>query len=311
MDAASFAPARHIPAFLAVAKYGSFTKAARALYLSQPAVTVAIHQLEDMLGARLFDRSNHGAALTSKGRAFISKAEQLAADLESAVREISDADDVPRSLRVAAARSVSTQILPKALARYFASGAELDIVVHDSTSAEICRRVRGNEADLGFASMVGNDADLSFEPLFRDQIVVLARRGHAVFSKAGNIEWDHVARYDQIGLRSEVANDIISRMPGIPAKVREPRMWLQTTPYTVLWAMLHDSDNVSVLPALYAPDGATSGLTLRPLCEPGWRNVYAVTPKRRPPSPAIVELIRFVREVIAKISEDNPAIQPL
>ena len=58
---------RELEAFLGVARLGSFTRAARSLNMSQPALTVRIHHLEEALGVRLLDRTTRSVALTSVG----------------------------------------------------------------------------------------------------------------------------------------------------------------------------------------------------------------------------------------------------
>ena len=62
---------RDLEAFRGVARFGSFTRAARSLNMSQPALTVRIHHLEDALGVRLLDRTTRSVALTEVGREFL------------------------------------------------------------------------------------------------------------------------------------------------------------------------------------------------------------------------------------------------
>src|SRR5215217_8880452 len=74
---------RHIRAFLALARAGSFTRAAVELHMSQPTLTVQIQQLEAAVGIKLFDRSKRHVALTQAGRDLIAPLERILIDVEA------------------------------------------------------------------------------------------------------------------------------------------------------------------------------------------------------------------------------------
>jgi LysR family cyn operon transcriptional activator len=81
---------RHINYFLAVAKHKKFTKAAASLYVSQPALSQQIKQLEETLGAPLFDRSGRSVTLTDAGEAYVHYTHKALQDLEEGRRAIHD-----------------------------------------------------------------------------------------------------------------------------------------------------------------------------------------------------------------------------
>ena len=94
--------ARHIQYFLAVAEHLSFTKAAAALHVSQPALSQQVRQLEESLGAQLFDRSGRTTRLTDAGDVYLLYARRAYQELQEAKRAIHDVSDLSRgSLRVA------------------------------------------------------------------------------------------------------------------------------------------------------------------------------------------------------------------
>src|SRR5690349_16221519 len=107
---------RHFQAFLTVVRVGNFTRAATALNLSQPALTVQIRQLEEELGIRLFDRNTRRVMLTEPGREFVAPLERLLFDIDSIVRHASDLSNRRRGVvAVAALPSVAEGILPDAI----------------------------------------------------------------------------------------------------------------------------------------------------------------------------------------------------
>ena len=72
---------RELEAFLGVARFGNFTRAARSLHMSQPALTVRIRHLEDALGVRLLDRTTRSVALTQVGREFLPVVERVLGEI--------------------------------------------------------------------------------------------------------------------------------------------------------------------------------------------------------------------------------------
>jgi LysR family transcriptional regulator, carnitine catabolism transcriptional activator len=306
----SITTARYIPAFLAVARHKSFTKAASALYVSQPAVTMAVHQLEELIGVRLFVRNTRAVSLTPEGRRFVPTAERLLADLDAGIRSIFAAPSQANQTRIAAVPSVATKVLPTALAQLAASDPEVRVVLQDANSINVWRRIRWNEADIGFASATDTEPDLIFTPLFRDRIGLLARTGHSLFALSGAIDWQSIGNHEFIGLAGDVAGGIIGQTPGLPENVRTP--CYEASYNTVLWAMLQEGDRINAIPALFAPDRVATGLSFRTLQNPVvWRTVYAVSSASRPPSFNVTRIVALVKQTIAEIGRQNPAVEPL
>jgi DNA-binding transcriptional LysR family regulator len=308
---ASIAMARYIPAFLAVARCRSFTEAARTLRVSQPAVTVAVHQLELLLGVRLFDRNTHGVTLTPQGSDFVPTGERLIAELDEALRRLAGPPELSRrQLRIAAVHSMALKVLPCAISRFVSEGSDYDVVLHDYDSPNVWRRVKWNEADLGFASASANEPDLDFQPLLRDRIGVLAHVEHELFAGAQDVRWADLARYDFVRLRGDFAGNMIAQVPDAPASVRHTN--LEVSYNALLWAMLRDGTKVSAVPALFAPDARATQLAFRPLAEPiAWRNVFAVTAKGRRLSEAAHEVIAIVKNVVDQLHASDAAVFPL
>src|SRR4051794_5869396 len=110
---------RHLEAFVTVARLNSFTRAAKVLHLSQPALTKQVRHLEETWGVRLFDRNTRSVALTHIGKELNPVVAQLMREFEGVVfntREL--AVNARGIIRVAALPSLCSTILPTALARY-------------------------------------------------------------------------------------------------------------------------------------------------------------------------------------------------
>ena len=98
---------RHIHYFLAVAEHRGFTRAATALHVSQPALSQQIRQLEESLGAQLFDRSGRHIQLTDAGEAWLGYAKNALRSLEEGKRAIHDVED----LSLVAYRAANGEVL--------------------------------------------------------------------------------------------------------------------------------------------------------------------------------------------------------
>lgn len=110
---------RLLRSFLAVAEDGTLTRAAERLFVSQPALTKQIKQLEGHLGVRLFTRSRAGMALTDAGRALADRAPGLLADWDRALRETRRAADrSARVLRVGFLASAANEATPRIVAAF-------------------------------------------------------------------------------------------------------------------------------------------------------------------------------------------------
>ena len=110
---------RRLQAFYAVAKHRSFTKAADALCMTQPAVTFQVRQLEEQFNARLFDRANGRIALTPAGEVALAYAERILAlstELGTRLREISGQEIGP--LSIGASTTIAEFLLPRILGEF-------------------------------------------------------------------------------------------------------------------------------------------------------------------------------------------------
>jgi DNA-binding transcriptional LysR family regulator len=142
-----------LEAFEAVALHRSFTRAAEALYLTQPAVTRQVAALEAELKTRLFDRLGRTVRLTAAGAALHRYAEQilhLARDARDAVADI-EAGAAGR-IDVGASSTLATYVLPSLLRRFRETHPRVEITISTGVSARIVEMVREGEADIGLVT---------------------------------------------------------------------------------------------------------------------------------------------------------------
>ena len=175
---------RQIRAFAAVAQLGTFTRAAAALHTTQPALSAQINDLEHMLGVRLFDRSTRSVTITQAGKDLLPTVDKVLADLHLIVMHARDVaqKNVGRVV-VAALPSVSSTLLPHAVAQFRARFPGVTIVLRDALADRIVEMIRDDVADLGLTSAPGNDPQLAFNALASDRMVAVLPRSHPLASR--------------------------------------------------------------------------------------------------------------------------------
>jgi molybdate transport repressor ModE-like protein len=166
-----------VRAFNAVARAGSFSGAARALGLSQPAVTAQVARLEKSHGAPLFERGGHGVTLTETGRRLYAVSQRMG-DLEDAMRAIlTGADDMTgEELHVATA---SPQLFMPLIAHVKRSLPGVIMKVTLGSTGHVLDQVRDRRADIGLAPAPDDDPRLRVLPHATHRLAVLMPADHA------------------------------------------------------------------------------------------------------------------------------------
>jgi DNA-binding transcriptional LysR family regulator len=175
--------------FLAVARTGSFSRAAQSLYRTQPAVSIAVRKLEDAVGQPLLIRGGREVKLTDAGRLLIDSAERML-NLRDQMRQ--GLDDIRHMRRGQLSLGVNESsihaILP-ALARYRGLFPDIHIAVHRTFSRDVPRQVQNYRLDLGIISFLPQDSNLAWVEFFYDELVLVVFPGH------------RLARRDRVDIR--------------------------------------------------------------------------------------------------------------
>jgi DNA-binding transcriptional LysR family regulator len=182
-----------LEAFVEVAQHQSFSKAAEALFLTQPSVTARIQSLERELGEPLFERNGRGVRLTDVGSSFLPYAQRVLKDLQ----EGRDALEGLRSLQIGALRlgsafTVSTYVLPKILKTYHERFPAVEISVKTGRSEEVLHLVLGDEVQAGLVRAVVHP-DVETVQLYEDEVVLVTNSQHP-FAASGEACLEDVGR---------------------------------------------------------------------------------------------------------------------
>lgn len=171
---------------LRIADRGSFTRAAQALGVSQPALSNSMAVLEKMLGVRVFERTRNGAMLTEFGQLLAGHAAAIDSVLSRAADELeAKKRGLEGSLVVGASPVACIDIVPRAVARLKRETPNLVVSIEERADDELIAGLRSGEIDLvvNSAGLLVEGPDIVSETLARDAFVVSMRTGHRLAGK--------------------------------------------------------------------------------------------------------------------------------
>ena len=164
--------------FVAVVTFGGFRRAAEVLFLSQPAVSARIKALEQSLGVALFERRREGLVLSVAGRALRAHAEHLLQEVAVAQQAVHEASGTRGgALRIAAALSICTYLLPDVLKRFQVEHPKAIITVQSGHSKDVLELVLRGEAEIGLARSL-HHPQVETVSLGDDPLILVAHRAH-------------------------------------------------------------------------------------------------------------------------------------
>jgi DNA-binding transcriptional LysR family regulator len=175
---------RRLQVFYTVAKQLSFTKAAEQLFMTQPAVTFQVKQLEEHFNTRLFERSHGRIALTPAGRLVEEYAERILAMSEEMDTRVADlTGTVAGPLLLGASTTIAEFILPQILGEFKALHPEVQAHMTVANSETIVNRVADHTIDVGLIESPSYLPSLQNEICCDDELVVICAPGHALAAR--------------------------------------------------------------------------------------------------------------------------------
>ena len=177
--------ARHIQYFIAVANHLSFTRAAAALHVSQPALSQQVRQLEESLGTTLFDRSGRTTRLTDAGEVYLRYAKRAAQELQEAKRAIDDLGDLSRgSLRVGVTPTFTSYLVGPLVEAFHGRYPNITLVVREIAQEAMEELLLADEVDVGIAFDNGHHLDLDAQALLVETLALVVGKQHPLATTA-------------------------------------------------------------------------------------------------------------------------------
>ena len=165
---------KQLEAFVQVSESGSFSKAAKELFLTQPTISAHISSLEKELNVRLFIRNTKEVSLSDDGKDLYRYAKQIT-DLEKAIEErfYMESDDGKHFITIAASTIPAQYLLPKVLMCYRERYPKEQIKIMETDSSEVVTQVVDHMVDVGFTGTVLEKKHCKYIPFYKDELAVI------------------------------------------------------------------------------------------------------------------------------------------
>jgi DNA-binding transcriptional LysR family regulator len=291
-----------------VARHGSFSRAAEALYLTQPAVSRQIAKLEHEAGVRLVERDARGLRLTEAGRVAVERAEAIAGQLAAAEAEIEAIATLGAGrLRMTAFPTAASTLVLDAIRAFRRRYPAVELTFVEAGTNAGLRRLRAGEVDLALAFREhGRPApaeweDLEVAPLLVDPLYVALAKDH------------RLAPQPAIRLRDLATDGWIQAVQAGAAGITyqaclaagfEPRIVALSDHAPITQGLVALGIGVTLVSSLSVPQ-ARKDIVVRPLKPSGpKRDVFAVTLPGRLPPPAVAAMVAMLRKAAGRYSAD-------
>lgn len=279
---------RQVKAFVAVSDCRSFADACAVLHLSQPALSMAIKNLEQAVGGKLLIRTTRSLSLSPEGKAFLPVARRLLADWETAFIDLHNLFAKQRGkLAIAAMPSFAATRLPDVLAGFNQRYPNINVVIDDVVAEQVNDRVRAGRAEIGVTFKPDDMTDLTFVALFRDRFIAALPRNHSLAAK-NSLTWRAITAYPLLllqqpsSIRAMIDKALASHQ--LQASVEMEAHQLAT-----LGKMVAAGLGISVVPTLYSEQMQALGAVCKPLRNPVIEREVGVLHRRNVPLSAAAE----------------------
>lgn len=175
---------RHLRYLLAVVDHGNFTRAAQALYVSQPTLSQQIRQLEESLDAELLERGGRTVQPTDAGAVYVEYARRVLRELEAGKRAIHDVKDLSRGhLRVAMTPTFMAYLAGPLVREFLADYPRIHLEIFELSMASIEAGLSEDSLDIAIAFSDVRNPDIEWSPLFTERLAVMVGQTHALYPR--------------------------------------------------------------------------------------------------------------------------------
>ncbi len=205
-------------AFVSVSEHGSFSLAAEALHLTQPAVSKRIAALEQTLGTQLFDRVGRTITPTEAGRALLHHAQRILGEVEDSRRAIANLEhSVKGQLKLATSHHIGLHRLPRVLKQFIQQYPEVQLDLSFMDSEQACRAVEQGAQELSLITLPPQTStQLELIEVWTDRLVLTVSPSHPLAREA-TINAEVLARHPAIlPARGTYTRELIDQQLGLP-----------------------------------------------------------------------------------------------
>jgi DNA-binding transcriptional LysR family regulator len=243
-----------LSAFIAVAESGSFSLAAEALHLTQPAVSKRVAVLEDELGTALFDRSGRGVRLTRAGEVLLPRARRLLQELaDSRLAVVNLAGTVGGRLSIGTSHHIGLHRLPPVLKTFRRRYPDVELDIHFQSSEAACQAVARRDLELAVVTLPETASPpLRLKPIWDDPLTVVVAEDDPLAGRR-RVEPETLAGHPAIFPSADTATRALIDECLIELGLR-PRVLMETNFLETIKMMVGVGLGWSILPETMALD---------------------------------------------------------
>lgn len=295
---------RQLRAFVLTAELASFTRAAQAIHLTQPALSYLIRKLEGELGVELFARNTRKVVLTEAGELFLGHARRILADMALALQDTQNVRQLAQGhLSLAGLPSVASSLLPRTIAAFRKRHPGVTLSLRDGLAGEVDDWVRRGEVEMGLASPLGDGRELDFEPLFHDDLILITPPRVV---RASESPWYGLADMPYIAMAPGSSARHFAELAMREAGTTRPPSWELSFMSSAI-AMVRAGLGFALLPASSVAVFDLSDMTRLPVALREPREIGILRRKPLHDSPALAAFVRQLRKQIAADLESAAA----
>lgn len=270
---------RHMKIYVAVFQHSNITRAAEELHLAQPSVSLAVKELEEYYGVRLFERRGRRILPTEVGREFYGYALHIASLFDEMETRIKNWDRIG-TLRIGTSITIGTHILPELLHRFQEQFPEVRTEAEINNSSLIERRVLDNAIDIGLIENQPEHEDICAVPFMRDELAAILPPGHAL-GRRKKVTLEQLAEYPFLMReKGSAGREILDAAFALRQQAVHPIMESISTQAIVRGVA--EGLGVAVLPYLLVRRAIREGAVIQaPLVEPMERNLNIIYHKSK------------------------------
>lgn len=221
-------PLNELRAFIAVGELQSFAAAAKALHLSQPALSRRISSLEESLGVRLFDRTTRNVEPTALGRRFLSELRVFVEGIDRSIVGLRDAAELEAGdVTIGCVFSAVHHYLPHVVQAFRERHPGVLVRIVEEGADEVLTSVKQGEADFAVNYIGMQDEELEFTLLLKEPYVLACPSGHPL-ARRRRVHWQELAPYPQARVSHASRNRLfidqaLAELPPLPRPIIEVR----------------------------------------------------------------------------------------
>lgn len=291
---------RQLLAFLEICKWQSFAKAADSIPMSPSGVSMLVKDLEEQVGARLFERTTRSIALTDAARRLQPVAERIVNELRALDAVIGGTEAAVRSrLDVAATPMVSATLLPRVIRGFADTHPSVRVSLADVDVNTVRRRVMEEEADIGLGFFIKPAVGLLRQPLCKFRLMRISPPTGEAGGLGPSRPWSSLSGLPLISLPMDNPIQTLIEKNLDRSQEERPRMNLIGT----LIAMVQAGHGHAVVPSFALDECLRHGLNAAMLVEPAaYLDLYLVSRRGAMAKPAAADFAESLKRAATRLA---------